>query len=324
MSSSVQAVIDLKNPSYTELRKFPKEDLINAIIEIKKSFSSEAIRLKEMDLEMQRMTHSLEIKKLEVDVSKRMLDYSNYPDNRYGPMAASQVTAAVSRIMGIPTPPSKEVEEVVDLEQRVDNAVAKGFRWNIQNKRPELNSTVLRKIEAWEKALKAGKEANPEDYISISYREILSNNGGSEAFIVGLCETMEESLGIKPSYKYLKTRFKRNVAKLFSTEIPSAPDLTSDDHATELVKRFWGTELDQDDIDDLIANLSQRIDNVGGLENLTPRNLKGLSTADRIPTAVSFPEGRHPKDCLKDLCWSDQYDNEVRSVINTYRSEVGA
>jgi hypothetical protein len=324
MSSSVQTIIDLKNPSYTELRKFPKEDLIYALIEIKKSFSSEAIRLKEMDLEMQRMTHSLEIKKLEVDVSKCMLDYSNYPDNKYGPMAASQVTAAVSKIMGVPLPPSKEVEEVVELEQRIDNAVSKGFRWNIQNKRPELNSTVLRKIETWEKALKAGKEADPGNYVSTSYGEIISNNGGSEAFIVGLCETIEENLGIKPPSKYLKTRFKRNMAKLFSTEIPNAPALTSDDHAAELVKRFWGTELSKDDTNDLIAKLSQRIDNVGGLENLTSRNLKGLSTVDLLPVAVSFPEGLHPQDRLKNLCWSDQYDEEVRRVIDTYRSEAGA
>lgn len=323
MASPVQTIIDLTNPSYTELRKFPKEDLIYAIIEIKKSYSTEAIRLKEMDLEMQKMNHALEIKKLEVDVSKSMLEYSHYESNKYGPMAASQVSAAVSNVMGVPVPLSKELKEVTELEERVDRAIAKGFRWNTQNKRPELNSTVLRKIDAWEKCLESGKNSDPKDYMSTPYEEIISSNGGSEAFIVGLCETMEERLGIKPPSKYLKTRFKRNISKLFSAEVPSAPPLTNDDHATELVKRFWGTELDKDDIDDLISKLSQRIENVGGLENLTSRNLKGLSTVDRIPTAVSFPEGRHPQDRLKDLCWSDKYDGEVRDLIDTYRSEVG-
>jgi hypothetical protein len=322
MSSSVQTIIDIRNPSYTELRKFPKEDLIYALIEIKKSYSSEAIRLKEIDLEMQKMNHVLEIKKLEVDVSKRMLEYSNYQENKYGPMAASQVSAAVSNVMGVPVPFSKELKEATELEQRVDNAIAKGFRWNIQNKRPELNSTVLRKIETWEKSLELGKNSNPEDYVSTPYSDIISSNGGSEAFIVGLCETMEERFGIKPPSKYLKTRFKRNIAKLFSTEIPNAPALTSDDHASELVKRFWGTGLSKDDTNDLVAKLSQRIDNIGGLENLTPRNLKGLSTVDLLPVAVSFPEELHPQDRLKSLCWSDQYDGEVRSVIDTYRDEV--
>jgi hypothetical protein len=324
MDKQVQTILAASNLKCTELRKFPKETLVQAILEMKESYSSEAVRLKEMDLEIQRMNYNLEMKKIDAEVSNNILQYSNYEDNKYAPMAVSSVSAAVSNIMGVPIKVPEEVKESTDLEVRVDLAVKQGLRWNSSNKRPELNSTVLRKVEAWEKSLEGGREANPGDYLSMSYEEILKNNGGSEAFIVGLCEKMEENLGIKPPSKYLKTRFKRNMAKLFSTEIPNAPALTSDDHATELVKRFWGTGLTKDDTNDLIAKLSQRIDNVGGLENLTSRNLKGLSTVDLLPVAVSFPEGLHPQDRLKNLCWSDQYDEEVRSVIDTYRSEVGA
>jgi hypothetical protein len=313
----------MKTPGYTDLRRFPKESLIQAILEMKKTNSSEAIRLKEIDLEIQRMSYNLEMKKVEAEVSKNMLQYSNYSDNRYGPMAASNISAAVSNIMGVPMPMSEEVKEATELEKRVEVALSQGMRWNSQNKRPEMNSTVIKKVEAWEKSLKAGREAEPDEYSTLSYQEIVSSSGKSEAFVLGLCETMEKRLGIKESSKYLKTRFKRDIDKIYRKTIKDKPAPTYEQQATGLIDKFWQNSMNEEDYAEVKKNLTSRIEKVGGVQNITVRNLKGLCTVDRLPTAIEFPSDMRDSDKHRGLCWSEKYDDRVQEVIDDYVKEIG-
>jgi len=323
MDKQVQIIIASSDIGCTELRKYPKETLVQTILEMKKSYSSEAIRLKEMELEIQRMTYNMEMKKIDAEVSNKILNYSNYSDNKYAPMAVSSVTSAVSNIMGAPIEVPEEVKKATDLEIRIDLAVEQGLRWNSSNKRPGLNSTVLRKLEAWEKSLEGGRGANSEDYVSKSYDEILEIAEGSEAFIVGLCETMEESLGIEPPSKYLKTRFKRDIAKLYgNTTVKNLPP-DYEKQASGLAEKFWGNNTPSDQMEIIKEKLTERIEKAGGVQNITVRNLKGLCTVDRLPTAIEFPSDMRDSDKHRGLCWSEKYDDRVQEVIDDYVKEIG-
>lgn len=323
MDTQVQTILNLKVPGYTELRKFSKESLIQSIIEMKKDYSSETVRLKELELEIQKMNYNLEMKKMEAEVSKHILQYSSYEDNRYGPMAAANVSAAVSNIMGAPMEVSSEVKEATDLETRVDVALKQGLKWNSNNKRPELNSTVLRKVEIWEKALEAGREADPEDYCSMPYSKIISSTEGSEAFILGLCETMEEKLNIKASSKYLKTRFKRNVDKLHGQPVSDNPPPSYADQASGLAERFWGDNISPDQMEVIKKKLTGRIEKAEGVQNLTVRGLKGLCDVDHLPIAINFSESQREYERNRALCWSEVHDDEVGAVIDDYAKELG-
>lgn len=320
----IQLVLSLSNPSYTELRRYSKETLIWSLIEMKKSYTSEAVRLKELDLEMLKMSQDLETKKVNAELAKSLLEYPHFLENNYGPHAIAGISGAISTLMGtgelvVPS----VVKDVSTIEARIEAAREKGFRWNSSDKRPELFDTVVRKIEQWEKSLEAGRAANPANFVNVSYEDVIKNNGECEAFVVGLCEVMEEKCGLGAPSKYLKTRYRKNMSKIFGEVVPTKEAISYDDQASGLAERFWGDNISPDQMAVIKKKLTGRIEKAEGVQNLTVRGLKGLCDVDHLPVAIDFPESQRQYERNRALCWSEVHDDEVRGIIDDYAKELG-
>jgi len=315
------------NPGVTIIRKYPKEALVEAICEMKLAYSDQAIKLKEYELQMKILDREIELKKIdaEVTLSKQIIEHSQMmKDHKYGPKAIGDVSSSIATIWSGSQSKGGEEKTLDDnIEERIEKAVKQGFQWNSNNKRPNLTSTILRKIESWERAVETGKEANPGDFSLKSYEEVLKAGEGLEGFVVGLCETMESRLGIGPSSKYLKTRFKRDIAKLYgNTPVKNLPP-DYEKQANGLAEKFWGDNITSDQMEVIKEKLTGRIEKVEGVQNLTVRGLKGLCDVNHIPVAINFPESLHPFERNKALCWSEVHDDEVRAIIDDYAKELG-
>lgn len=323
----VKEILEMVTPGTTLIRKYPKEVLVEAICEMKLLYSNQAIKMKEYELQMKILDREIELKRIdaEMTISKQLIDHSEMmKDHKYGPKAIGDVSSSIASIWSGPQA-KKSAEESLsdDLEERVERAVKQGLQWNSSNKRPSLTSTVLRKLEAWEKAVELGRESDPDDFSSKSYEEILASNGGSEGFIVGLCETMEKRLGIGPSSKYLKTRFKRDMKKLYgSVTVEETPPPDYEQQAAGLVEKFWGDSISDADKADIKAKLTDRIEKAEGVQNLTVRGLKTLCNMNRLPVAIDFPESQSDNERNKALCWGEKHDGEVEEVIRSYAKSL--
>lgn len=153
---------------------------------------------------------------------------------------------------------SKSSADLSDLDERVELALSQGMRWNASNAKPERRSTIIRKLEEWESALSKGREVDPETVVGMGYEEVLSAGDNIQSYVLGICEKVEESLGIGCTSVYLKTRFRRSMekyvkAKGLGVSGSTAPQYDLDELGGKLVTRFLGDGVEK-------SNFNRRVD----------------------------------------------------------------
>lgn len=323
LKAQSQEVVNAVNPSSSELRRYSKEALIEAILEMKRIDISGRTRVAELDLQLRKLEHQIEMHRINQDVSMSLIEkIEKVKDHEYGPKAIGDLSLGVATIMSDSGSP-EEGDGVRSraLMARVNRARSQGMRWNHSDKTPERRSTILKKVEAWERGVTRGLQEPLEGYCSITYEQAIEKGG--EAFVVGLCEQIESLLGIGPSSKYLKTRYKRDTAKLATIYPPVEPVQTdSDEHAEGLIKRVWGDSLDKSQKSAIKKHLVSRIDKSGGVGKLSVKSLRSLCDSRCLPTFFDFPEEpSHPVDRLNDLK-AGKYDNKYKTLLEDYRSSL--
>jgi hypothetical protein len=257
LSKSVLEIVNDPNPGVTAVRKHSKEVIVTALLEMKRIFSEQALEIRRIDLEMARM--NFELKKMEMDhkikVSEGILTYgSETKEHRYGPKYSSEISSNLSAMwMGNEDGTSTLTKpEDNELEQRVEAARSQGMRWNLQDKRPERNSTVIRKLNDWESAVDRGLKADLDLYTQHDHKKLMEMDDVCKGFVVGLCMQMEQKMGIGPSSVYLAPRYKRDAEKyreLFTSQVPvvpPVPTISPEDNAKAIVTKIYTAWLGSD------------------------------------------------------------------------------
>lgn len=328
--SDIRTIVEEPNLGITVLRSFPKETLIEAILELKRTSSEQYVKMREAEQQERIMQLSYQLNETQIrkELTEKLFALSeNFADHKYGPNAIGNIGAGLASIWGnkssTPTTTSPELGD--EFIERIEKAKSQGMRWNKADKQPERQSTVIKKLEAWESGINRGLAADPDLYKDKKYEEILKTEGG-EAFMVGLCENIESKYGIGPMSKYLKTRHKRCMEKLGKSTganpVPATPVLTNTDHAIELIKRAWGDSLDDYNYNDIKKHLIRRLDSAGGVDKIELKSFRGLCDARSLPTFFEYTEKpEHPLDKLKDIK-AGKYDEHFVKLLDDYRSEV--
>jgi hypothetical protein len=333
--SEVKQIVDLKDPTTTLLRQYSKETLIASIIEIKRSQTSEAIRLKELEIQYMQINKETEKEKLLNTLSQKLLEFGeNMKDHKYGPKAIGDISMCLTSIMG--TPPVKgtsgsegEIGED-DIENRITVAREQGMRWNNADKRPGKLYTVRKKVEEWEFGYEKGMNEDLTVCITGSVGEIFASG---EAYATGLCKQMEDKLGIGPSSKYLKTRFKRNLDRMAKGSMvtlapePATPRMSVDDHVDEMYKRVWGDSLEGDakknDRIRVIGNLRREFTRCDGdLTSFRRDIIKNSSYHTSLPVFIVYEEKEHDSDNSRSRDVIDnKYNDQIEKFLEEYVNE---
>lgn len=325
--SDVKTIVEEPNLGVTALRAFPKETLIEAVLELKKIASDHLLRLKELEQQEKLMRLNFELNQSEMrdSLSRELFKLGEMMmDHKHGPYALDNVSKGLAAIWKAELPPSSKqnVESDPELSERVDKARSQGLRWNKADKQPERKSTVIKKLESWEAGVNRGLNSNPDLYVNTDYEQIVKTEGG-EAFVVGLCEQVENSFGIGPMSKYLRTRFKRCMGKIPKPlPSPEKQEITNEEHAVELIKRTWSDSLSESLYADIKKHLILRLDKYGGVDKIPLKSFRSLCDAKSLPTFFEFPEKPdHPVDRLNEIK-AGKYDQEFTDLLENYRSEV--
>jgi hypothetical protein len=216
-------IFDEPYPSITWLRSMTKENLLLALLEMKRTYSEDSMRVKEMEHTL--AMAEIDIRKLELqsklEATNKMIQYGvEIKEHQYGPKAIGDFASIWN---------GESVKNTVkplsdsDLSERANLAEEQGIVWNLQNKRPGRESTIRKKVEEWEKGLDRGLNANLTIYAARSAEAIRSSGSDYRAFMTGLCMQMEQRLGKGPQHKYLVPRFK-NISKQYRQTLPVVQD----------------------------------------------------------------------------------------------------
>lgn len=259
LNRQAKQILEDENPSITWLRAQPKESIIQAVLEMKRVYSDTSVQWRRMDHDL--AMAQIEIQKLELQtklqVTSKMIEYGvEIKEHKYGPKAIGDVSSSIANIWNwdeMPKSGSAKLIEDSDLSKRANLAEEQGIVWNLQNKRPERNSTILRKVEAWENGIKRGLEADPAIFCTKDPDDIKDMGPDHKAFMTGLCMQMEVSLGRDPQHRYLVPRFK-NIAKEYKKSIqltapaPVAPVpvVSPEDDAKAIVTKIYTAWLGSD------------------------------------------------------------------------------
>jgi hypothetical protein len=224
LTRQAKTILDEANPSITWLRSQPKESVIQAVLEMKRIYSTDSMHQRQMahDLAMA----EIDIRKLELqsklEATNNMIRYGvEIKENRYGPKAIGEVASIWN---GEDTRHSVLAKSLPDsdLSERANLAEEQGIVWNLQNKRPGRESTIRKKVEEWEKGLDRGLNADLAVYAIKSAEAIKSSGPDYRAFMTGLCMQMEQGLGKDPQHRYLVPRFK-NIVKQYNATVQPTP-----------------------------------------------------------------------------------------------------
>ncbi len=181
-------------------------------------------------------------------------------DNKYTPMAISSISAAFAAMTGenpdlelpdlsvfneknTPLPPVADALDMAGFDERVKKAESQGFRWNDKNEMPANKSTALKKITKWESELEEGRNIDLKSVCEIDYDFAVKQK--SKAFIVGVCESLENNLGMgnTPLSPYLKRRFSSLREKYCSSTVEvtvkSDPKMAIDDQVKGLYDHIF-------------------------------------------------------------------------------------
>ena len=330
--AEIQQILDLKNPSVTELRRYSKETLIDTIIEMKKTYSSEAVILKELEIKSLMVTKELEEKKQKYSITEKLMEFSELmKDHQFGPAAIGHVSTCVSNVFSEnPVPFNSNSSDDLELESRVDRAREQGMKWNSSDKRPNKTYTIRKKVEQWESGYERGLNESLSICSTDSVDEIFRRG---EPYVTGLCKQMEDKLGIGPSSKYLKTRFKRNLDRLTKESIvtpPPAstkPKMSVDEHVDEMYKRVWGDSLEGDakknDRIRVIGNLRREFTRCDGdLTSFRRDIIKNSSYHTSLPVFIVYEEKEHDSDNSRSRDVIDnKYNDQIEKFLEEYVNE---
>lgn len=337
--SEVQEIVNAIVMGSTELRSYSKETLIHAIINMKKTHSSDAVKLKEYDYKIKLLDKEIELKRIEagLEVSNGLIHHTEIiKDHTYGPAAIGSVSSSLSSIWsGQPIPKSEQ--ENNDLEVRIAQARDQGMRWNQADKRPGKRITVVKKLEKWESGYSSGKTVDLKEYVLLGYEKALEKGEGSEAFMVGICEQMEDKLGIGPSSKYLKTRFKRNLDRMTKESMvtlapePATSRMSVDDHVDEMYKRLYADTLEGDakktDRQRILAMLEREFTRCDGdLSRFRRDIIKNSSYNTSLPVFIDYEKKEHDSDNGRsrdviDGKYNDQIDKFLEDYVNEFQGK---
>lgn len=224
LPTRVKQILDEPFPSITWLRSSSKEDLVRTVLEMKRVYSDYS--MKKMDMDHSLAMAQLELKKIELqsklEATNGMIGYGvEIKEHKYGPKAIGHVSTSLATIWngeGLSVTGSGKPIADLDLATRADLAEGQGIVWNLQNKRPERNSTIRKKVEAWENGIKRGMEADPAIFCTKDPDDVKEMGPDHRAFMTGLCMQMEASLGVDQQHRYLIPRFK-NISKRYKETI---------------------------------------------------------------------------------------------------------
>lgn len=331
MAEDIDSIVSDNSVSLSGLLKFSKNALASAIIELKARSMSEAITLRQIDLEMKRLEVESERMRMQIgeSLTHKLVDYGHsVKDHKYGPKSIGHISeaviASVSAQSVAATPPSSSSSE---LEIRIERARAQGMRWNSSDKRPDRQSTVIKKLEFWEAGYAASVSADLDFWAKSDYSEAIKQ---SESFVVGLCERMENKLGISVSSKYLKIRFTRDAESYGKTIIRSPLPFQSSDkgYITKTLIADWlGSDFEQRATKQTYDWAVKRIGSYYDTHNPDFKSmgiqiLKSLTSPQTIPTAIVFDLGR-PHNIIQDVKRNGLYDQRYEEFWQSFCSKLG-
>jgi len=337
--TEIREIVESTYLGVTELRSYSKETLISSIIEMKRIYTSESVRLKEYEYKIKLLDKEIESKRIdaELEVSRGILQHSELmKDHKYGPAAIGAVSQGIATIWK-GNQISEKDKEGNDLERRIDAARLQGMRWNNADKRPGKKATVLKKVEQWENGYVSGKTVDLEEYVALGYDKALEKGGGSDSFMFGICEQMEDKLGIGPSSKYLKTRFKRNLDRMTKESMvslapePDTQSMSIDHHVDEMYKRLYADTLEGDakktDRQRILAMLEREFTRCDGdLSRFRRDIIKNSSYNTSLPVFINYEKKEHDSDNGRsrdviDGKYNDQIDKFLENYVNEFQGK---
>lgn len=327
----VEDIVGNKSVSLSGLLKCSKSVLAAAIVKLNEISTTEAVRLKEMDLEMKRLEVESERLRIETGTSmtRELVEFGHtVKDNQYGSYAMQQVSAAVVATMSNPGSAAQPgAVEADELAPRIEQARAQGMRWNKDDKRPNRRSTVIKKLEAWEAGYAASTNADLDYWAKADFTEAVSH---SESFVIGLCERMEAKLGVSVSSKYLKVRFNRDSELYAKTMIRTAvvPQNTDKSYITKTLISDWlGSDFKSKSTpqtyDWVVGRIESYCDTHGpDFKSMGIKVLKSLTSPQTIPTAIVFDRGR-PHNIIQDVKRNNLYDDLYEEFWQSFCKKLG-
>lgn len=333
--TEIREIVESTYLGVTELRSYSKETLISSIIEMKRVYTSESVRLKEYEYKIKLLDKEIESKRIdaELEVSRGILQHSELmKDHKYGPAAIGAVSQGIATIWKGEQLPQADKEDN-DMERRIDVARSQGMKWNSADKRPGKKATVIKKVQQWEEGYSSGKTVILDEYVALGYDKALEKGGGSDSFMVGLCEQMEDKLGIGPSSKYLKTRFKRNFDRLVKESMVALPpvqetsSMSIDDHVDEMYKRLYADTLEGDakktDRQRILSVLEREFARCDGdLSRFRRDIIKNNSYNTSLPVFIDYEKKEHDSDNGRSRDIIDgKYNDQIEKFLEQYVNE---
>jgi len=242
-------------------------------------------RQQDRELEAYRTASAVEAVKTMCDT---VLEYSkNHKGEDYTHMAVKSIAQSTARILSSttaatstpsPTPPN--------LEDRVKVALSQGLRWNTNNIRPAKQSTVLKKLEEWERGINLANSISNKEIDAILSKSLKTVEiAYGKSFLIGLCDRLEASLNLPATSSSTSVRFKRLVASYRqesgSHSLPPSPE--SGDYIASVCVEMYGYEDEE-----VIRILNEKVKRLGGVDKLTPELLRKTSTVKRLPTFLPW------------------------------------
>jgi len=231
-----------------------------------------------------------------------VLKYSeNHQGEDYTHMAVKSIAQSTARIISgqasspAPAPPP-------DLEQRVNQALSQGLRWNSNNTRPTKTSTVLKKLDQWEKGYKLAEAMPENDLVSLlSQPSKTLETAYGKSFLIGLCDRLEAALNLPRESLSLTTRFKR---------IVEASRPSPENYCADVCKKIYGYKDTE-----VVKILMERASRVGGVENLTKELLRKTCTVNRLPVFFTWKaEHKTPLERFNSLK-KGEYDSFYQPLL---------
>jgi hypothetical protein len=335
-----------ENPSVATLKKYPKDVILSAylkILENNKTYELSVLQGNQSMLDKQIELERIKLDREKLQAAKEVSDgiftkMTELKDVQYGPSSIARVAEATAKIYkdsfsnGGSSSGSGQTHDD-DLAERVEIAKKQGMRWNSSNIEPTRRSTVLRKVEIWERAYGRGKDTDIDSIISLEYEDLL-RGGESEAYVVGICESMEQYLGIGPSSQYLRTRFKRDVEKYakvkglsFKPVEEAEPAIDNDTLYNELIDRFMGPGIDSNKREHCLKIINRYVGWANGKWNEVDIDMFRKMVSGHKPVGLVYntANGVEPSvpEVFQAVVVKKLYDDQLKAFWDKFCEEKG-
>ena len=213
---------------------------------------------------------------------------------------------------------NKGLEKKEALDKRILEARSQGMKWNREDKKPNLTSTIVRKLNEWENGFREGMESDPNDFKNSFYEDILKSKG--RAFISGLCSKIEKSRNSGQESSYLPVRFRRNLG--IQVTVSSNPVVNTSSSKTltaeDVVKAWLGTSLDPDSFEKRVKVVRKKMDS--GEDGLSI--LIAITSAKYPPIGIEYDrDGTNPTGAQKyqSIKVKRLYDDKIKKFWDDLR-----